>query len=145
MSRRMALESVVLLKNDGNFLPLDKAKIKSIAVIGPLADVGALGLVRRDAALYGDAAAGDEGEVGPNVKVNYAADDTPNGEADAIQAARQSEVAVVVVGNDPTCGPNMAHEWVNTPDGGRHASLHGRERRARGARPGERSIWSRSS
>ena len=39
VARKMALESVVLLKNQDNFLPLDKNKIKSIAVIGPLADV----------------------------------------------------------------------------------------------------------
>src|SRR4051812_29594833 len=30
-----ALESIVLLKNDGNLLPLDKAKVHTIAVIGP--------------------------------------------------------------------------------------------------------------
>ena len=30
-----AREGIVLLKNDGNLLPLDKAKIKTIAVIGP--------------------------------------------------------------------------------------------------------------
>src|ERR1700693_4248888 len=30
-----ARSGMVLLKNDGNFLPLDKAKIKSIAVVGP--------------------------------------------------------------------------------------------------------------
>ena len=30
-----ALESLTLLKNDGNLLPLDPAKIKTIAVIGP--------------------------------------------------------------------------------------------------------------
>ncbi|HEY9285145.1 MAG TPA: glycoside hydrolase family 3 C-terminal domain-containing protein [Pyrinomonadaceae bacterium] len=39
--RRVALEaaraSVVLLKNDGGVLPLDRAKIKSVAVIGPVA------------------------------------------------------------------------------------------------------------
>jgi beta-glucosidase len=34
----MALESVVLLKNAGGFLPLKRDSIKSIAVIGPLAD-----------------------------------------------------------------------------------------------------------
>ncbi len=38
VSQQMALESVVLLKNENNLLPLDKSKIKSIAVIGPLAD-----------------------------------------------------------------------------------------------------------
>ena len=30
-----ALESITLLKNDGNVLPLDRAKVKTIAVIGP--------------------------------------------------------------------------------------------------------------
>ena len=30
-----ALESITLLKNEGNLLPLDPAKIKSIAIIGP--------------------------------------------------------------------------------------------------------------
>jgi beta-glucosidase len=117
VSREMALESVVLLKNENDFLPLDKAKIKSIAVIGPLADV-----VHWD--WYGGTPPytvtplqAIRDEVGPNVKVNYAADDTQNGEADAIKAARQSDVAVVVVGNNPTCG-DEAHEWVNTPDGG---------------------------
>jgi beta-glucosidase len=35
---KVAQESIVLLKNENNFLPLDKNKIKRIAVIGPLAD-----------------------------------------------------------------------------------------------------------
>ena len=38
VSQKMALESVVLLKNAKRFLPLKKDSIKSIAVIGPLAD-----------------------------------------------------------------------------------------------------------
>jgi beta-glucosidase len=118
ISRRMALESVVLLKNDKNLLPLDKSKIRSIAVIGPLADV-----VHWD--WYGGTPPyaisplqGIRDEVGPSVKVNYAPDDTPAGEAEAIKAARASDIAVVIVGNDPTCGPDEAHEWVNSPDGG---------------------------
>lgn len=45
--RELALEaarqSTVLLKNDGNLLPLDKQKIKSIAVIGPMAGACHLG------------------------------------------------------------------------------------------------------
>jgi len=32
-------KSIVLLKNDGNLLPLDKTTVKSLAVIGPNADV----------------------------------------------------------------------------------------------------------
>ena len=115
ISKKMALESVVLLKNDKNLLPLDKSKIRSIAVIGPLADS-----VHWD--WYGGTPPykitplqGIQAEVGPDVKVNYA--ESELGDA-AINAARHSDVAVVVVGNDPTCGPDMAHDWVATPDGG---------------------------
>ena len=115
VSKKMALESVVLLKNDANLLPLDKTKIKSIAVIGPLADS-----VHWD--WYGGTPPykvtpldGIKDEVGSDVKVNYAESELGNA---AINAARHSDVAVVVVGNDPTCGPDMAHDWVPTSDGG---------------------------
>jgi beta-glucosidase len=35
---RTARESIVLLKNDGALLPLDRNRLKRIAVIGPNAD-----------------------------------------------------------------------------------------------------------
>ncbi len=35
---RMQRESLILLKNDGNLLPLDKTKLKKVLVTGPLAD-----------------------------------------------------------------------------------------------------------
>ncbi|MGB6694521.1 MAG: glycoside hydrolase family 3 C-terminal domain-containing protein, partial [Terracidiphilus sp.] len=54
-------------------------------------------------------------ELGPGVKVNYAADELGNA---AIKAAKDSDVAVVVIGNDPTCGPDMAHDWYKTIGGG---------------------------
>jgi beta-glucosidase len=115
VSQKLALESVVLLKNANSFLPLKKDSIKSIAVIGPLADS-----VHWD--WYGGTPPyaitplqGIKDLVGPNVKVTYAADELGNA---AMKAAQTSDVAVVVVGNDPTCGPDMAHDWHNTPDGG---------------------------
>ncbi len=115
VSEKMALESVVLLKNADGFLPLKKDSIKSIAVIGPLADS-----VHWD--WYGGTPPhtitpldGIRSEVGPGVKVNYAADEIGNA---AVHAAETSDVAVVVVGNDPKCGPDMAHDWRNSPDGG---------------------------
>jgi len=40
ISQRIAEQSTVLLKNNHGLLPLDASKIKSIAVIGPHADVG---------------------------------------------------------------------------------------------------------
>jgi beta-glucosidase len=115
VSEKMALESVVLLKNADAFLPLKKDSIQSIAVIGPLVDS-----VHWD--WYGGTPPhaitpldGIRNEVGPGVKVNYAADEIGNA---AVHAAQSSDVAIVVVGNDPTCGPDMAHDWHNFPDGG---------------------------
>jgi beta-glucosidase len=117
VSQKMARESVVLLKNHDNLLPLDKKKIKSIAVIGPLADV-----VHWD--WYGGTPPyavtplqGIQKEAGTDVKVNYAAYDTPDGEDAAMKAASESDVAVVVVGNNPTCG-DEAHAWYNSPTEG---------------------------
>ncbi|MGB6721820.1 MAG: glycoside hydrolase family 3 C-terminal domain-containing protein [Terracidiphilus sp.] len=115
VSKKMALESVVLLKNENDFLPLKKDAIRSIAVIGPLADS-----VHWD--WYGGTPPyavtpleGIKNEVGPGVKVNYAAEELGNA---AISTAKASDVAVVVIGNDPTCGPDMAHDWYHTVDGG---------------------------
>ncbi len=116
ISEKMALESIVLLKNANSFLPVKKDSIKSIAVIGPLADS-----IHWD--WYGGTPPhaitplqGIKNAVGPGVTVDYAADEIGNA---AIKAAQSSDVAVVVVGNDPTCGPDMPHDWHNTTyDGG---------------------------
>ena len=114
VSEKIALESVVLLKNQDNLLPLDKKKIKSIAVIGPLADV-----VHWD--WYGGTPPytvtplqGIRNAVGSDLKVNYAAYDTPDGEVEALKAAAESDVAVVVVGNNPTCG-DEGKAWYASP------------------------------
>jgi beta-glucosidase len=135
ISQKIALESVVLLKNeappkgyqppnstpdkpvlplDRPILPLDKNSIKSIAVIGPLADS-----VHWD--WYGGTPPykvtpldGIKAAVGPNITVNYAADELGNA---ATKAAKASDVAVVIVGNDPTCGPDMPHDWYSNEDG----------------------------
>lgn len=118
VSERMALESVVLLKNQNGLLPLDKNKIKSIAVIGPLADV-----VHWD--WYGGTPPyaitplqGIRNEAGSNVKVNFAAYDTADGEDAALKAASESDVAVVVVGNNPTCGDEAKAWYKTTEEGG---------------------------
>jgi beta-glucosidase len=43
LARRAAQEAIVLLKNDGGLLPLDASRIRSIAVVGPNANVCRLG------------------------------------------------------------------------------------------------------
>ena len=110
IAKQMALESIVLLKNSPGALPIAKASFHSIAVIGPLADG-----VHWD--WYGGFPPhattpldGIKAAVGPDVKVNFARDDSDGA---AVAAAKMSDVAIVVVGNDPTCGPNMAHDWTD--------------------------------
>jgi len=103
VSKQLALESVVLLKNENDILPLDDAVHWDWYGGTPPYAVTPL--------------QGIKDEVGPDVKVNYAAYDTQAGEDDAMKAASQSDVAVVVIGNDPTCG-DEAHAWYNSPGNG---------------------------
>ena len=120
---RAARESVVLLKNDRNALPLSK-ELRSIAVIGPNADDDSLTRYR-----YGPNAVtgvtvlqGIKTKLGDRVKVNYAkgcdatsehwpeteilAEPLTEKEKDeigkAVEAAKKSDVAVVVLGDSPT-------------------------------------------
>jgi beta-glucosidase len=110
-----ATEGIVLLKNQGGLLPLDPAKVKSIAVIGPNAAVARTGgggssLVRPKSAVA--PLDGIKEKAGSGVKVTYAlgvgmegedaAQDTPDARAkalaEAVEAAKNADVAVVVAG-----------------------------------------------
>jgi beta-glucosidase len=68
-----ALESITLLKNEGNLLPLDPAKIKTIAVIGPDAWPTVAGGGSSDPTPFAGVStvAGIAELVGPNVNVLY--------------------------------------------------------------------------
>jgi beta-glucosidase len=105
-ARAAAREAIVLLKNDSRTLPLKK-DLRSIAVIGPLADDArsALGSWAADGRKE-DAVtvlAGIRAAVGPAVSVRYvrgAPVDTVNtsGFADAVRAAREADAVVLVLG-----------------------------------------------
>ncbi len=105
-AREIAARSMVLLKNERDTLPLSKS-LKTIAVIGPLADSqkDMLGSWSGDG-LATDAVtllAGIKAKVGPQVKIAYAKgceinDDSTVGLAEAVAAARRSDVAVVAIG-----------------------------------------------
>src|SRR4029077_5885711 len=104
-ARRVAEESIVLLKNAASRLPLD-ARVKTIAVIGPLADdkVSALGSWpgRGDPKDAVTPLEGIKARAG-SVSVVYAkgcgiTDTATAGFADAIAAAKQGDVAVLVLG-----------------------------------------------
>src|SRR6266550_4381643 len=105
-AREIAGRSMVLLKNDHETLPLSK-NIGSIAVIGPLADnksapLGWWSGDGRDSDTV-TPLAGIKAKVSPQTKVSYAKGceilgDSNAGFAEAVAAARQSDVAIVFVG-----------------------------------------------
>jgi beta-glucosidase len=71
LARQAAQEAIVLLKNQDNFLPLPK-DIKSIAVIGPNADVGRLGGYSGFGMKVVTVLEGIKNKVSPATKVRYA-------------------------------------------------------------------------
>jgi beta-glucosidase len=104
-------KTIVLLKNADRALPLDPTSLHSVAVIGPRADS-----VVRD--WYGGAPPsvvtprqGIADRLGAGVTINYAADDTGGA---ATAAAASSDVALVFVGNHPTCG-DPPPSWGTCP------------------------------
>jgi len=105
LARRVAEESIVLLKNEGQVLPL-AARVKTLAVIGPLADdkTSALGSWPGRGEPQ-DAVTPLEGikQRAGSVSVVYAkgcgiTDTSTAGFADAVAAAKQADVAVLVLG-----------------------------------------------
>ena len=114
---RVAQESIVLLKNSGNFLPLDKASLKSIAVLGPLADVVALDWYSGTPGYVVTPVEGLRKKLGSDVAVNFVPKSADV--SAAVAAAKNSAVAVVFVGNHPTCDAGWAK--CPTPSDGKEA------------------------
>jgi beta-glucosidase len=124
LALQAAQEAIVLLKNDGNLLPLDLKKLKTIAVIGPNAADVHLGGYSREPARSVSILEGIRNRVGPEVKVLYAEGckittgiqgwrawyedkvEVPDAKSqlESIQAAtevaRKAGVAIVVVGEN---------------------------------------------
>jgi len=109
-------KSIVLLKNSASLLPLDKKSLKSIAVIGPRANEVLLDWYSGTPPYAISPLEGIRTAVGKSVKVNYAAD----GDA-AVKAARESDVAIVCVGNHPNGGFDTQWARVSVPSEGREA------------------------
>jgi beta-glucosidase len=97
---RMATrKSIVLLKNAGSFLPLDKTKLKSIAVIGPFADRVHVDWYSGTPPYTVTPLDGIRNAVGAAVEVRHA---TNNDLSSALLLARESDVCIVCTGNHPT-------------------------------------------
>ena len=116
LALQAARESMVLLKNENNLLPLDRKKIKKIAVIGPNADSKdvLLGNYFGVPAQYVTPLAGIRAHVGPEVQVIYApgcdlvttepgfwGEAPTSGFAEALAAAERADVAILCLGLSP--------------------------------------------
>ncbi len=112
--RLITQKSIVLLKNDKGLLPLDKNKIKSIAVVGPRSAEVLQDWYSGSPAYSISALDGIKNKVGANVTVSHTTDNNL-----AIAMAKSSETVVVCVGNNPT--GNLGWKKVDGPTEGREA------------------------
>jgi beta-glucosidase len=118
LARKVTDQSIVLLKNEGNLLPLKATALKRIAVIGPLADKVALDWYSGTPPLAVTplagirARAGKTAEVGSGLlKVAHYPEVTYFDGSDYAAAANlagKADVAVVIIGNHPTCDAGWA-------------------------------------
>jgi beta-glucosidase len=109
---RVTKDSLVLLKNDGDLLPLDKQKIKSIAVIGPNADSreALVGNYYGTASQYVTVLDGVRRAMAPGTRIYYAEGchlfrEKVNGlgephdrMAEALAAAGRADVVIICLG-----------------------------------------------
>ena len=105
LARKVAEESIILLKNDNKLLPLDISKLKSLAVIGPNADQVQYGdyTYTRDNKSGISVLQGIKSLVGDKMKINYAKGCSLTGLSKddfgaAVKAAKRSDAVVIVVG-----------------------------------------------
>ncbi len=101
VAREVTEKSIVLLKNADALLPLDRKSIHSIAVLGPRADEVDLDWYSGRPPYRVTPLAGIIKAAGPGIAVQHVRYDADP--ADAADAAKKSDVAVVFVGNHPTC------------------------------------------
>ena len=110
LARAAARESIVLLKNDGGVLPLDKSKLKRVAVIGPNASTSLNGNYEGQPTHSITILEGIQKELGAAVPVDYAqgapltykTNQTPNSEMfhKAVAMAKADDLIIYVGGLD---------------------------------------------
>ena len=117
VARLVMQKSIVLLKNAGNLLPLDRTKLKSIAVIGPRANQVLLDWYSGLPPYMVTPLQGIREKAGSGVAVNFA---TNNVHGEAVKIAKASDVVIVCVGNHPN-GDVTNWAKVALPSYGREA------------------------
>ncbi len=103
LARRTAEEGIVLLQNEGNPLPLDPRRIRTVLLLGPLADQPNLGdnmSSKVDPESVVTIEAGLRAALGGGVTVDYRPDPDPD-DRDLLEAAGAADAVVAVVGYAP--------------------------------------------
>ena len=111
--RLITQKSIVLLKNNG-ILPLDKKKIKSIAVVGPRSAEVLLDWYSGSPPYTVSPLEGIKNKLGSGVAVSH----TTNADM-AVSLAKGAETVIVCVGNNPS--GNLGWKKVDGPSEGREA------------------------
>lgn len=114
-ARDVARKSIVLLKNEGEALPLSE-NVKNIALIGPLADTREVLGSWHGSGSYEDAVSVHEGfrqKLGDGAIINYALgapvnEEDTSGFAEARQLASAADVVVMVLGEHENMGGEAA-------------------------------------
>jgi beta-glucosidase len=96
--RQATQKSIVLLKNQNSLLPIQKEKIRSIAVIGPSADVVISDWYAGNPPYKISILDGIRNYAGKDITVRFAASNKADS---AVIAAKESDVTIVCVGNNP--------------------------------------------
>ena len=124
-ARLVTQKSVVLLKNEGHLLPIDKSKVKKIAVFGNRAEAvlkdwyGALPTYTVTPLEGIREAAENDG-----VEVRFQRWDN---DGTAQETARWADVCIVCVGNHPTTSPDWDEQTIQSPWGRSVVAGDGRE------------------
>ena len=115
--REATAKSVVLLKNTDGLLPLRKERIKTVAVIGPVADLVVSDWYSGTPPYRVSVLQGVRNALGNDVRVLFAASNKADS---AVTAAREADVAIVLcIGNHPLS--------YGLPWGQNHVASDGRE------------------
>lgn len=101
-------KSIVLLKNQSGFLPLQREKIKTLALIGNRADQVLLDWYSGTPPYVVTPLQGIKNKVGKDVNLLYAKN---NADGKAVEIAKKADAVIVVVGNHPVCDAG----WNNCP------------------------------
>ena len=98
LARKATEKSIVLLKNENMLLPLQKDKIKSIAVIGPSANSVISDWYSGTPPYRISILQGIRNAAGENITIRFAAGNKADS---AVIAAKESDVTIVCIGNHP--------------------------------------------